>query len=449
MKNEELLQSIRTSFESQNQFRMLAPDSVARGILALCKDEEDEQEQKRCAADMMDLIGDNVPKRQSETVTRSGKKVVTEVPLYSPFFTESMIKEIWARYNEISVSVAHEKRMQDVKNFLDNFKPTISLGEALFRLSFYLIPNTNNLAKSTNCLISFAKNILLGNRNNMLVDSAIMIGGQGKSTVQTGLRFAAEKMGFGFSMCHLPTIQDGVQEVFVKNEICIDDESHFEKLDLDSLNKILDKGIVTIKGKYIKEWSARSTANLLVGTNFLPTDVNSRRYSVRMVDENFRLLDNLGRWTIPGKAGDEFGDSYDRVVEWTTEGWLNLFYYCNKYEIKKQEFRETSFDYSLLYQLKRALKDSASNVACINDVVKYIEQESGDVFNWKVKQAYKNKLFMLANQLNLEIVGERKHNIYSTYDWTAALDIDDDFPQDALEKVYYYYTDNVDFNIKD
>lgn len=449
MRNEELYKSIRTTFESQNQFRMLAPDSVAKGILALCENEEDEQEQKQCAANMMDLIAESVPKRQSETTTRSGKKVVTEIPLYSAFFTESMIKEIWARYNEISVSLAHEKRMQEVKKFLDNYKPNISLGEALFRLSFYLIPNHNNLAKSTNCLISFAKNILLGNRNNMLVDSAIMIGGQGKSTVQTGLRFAAEKMGFGFSMCHLPTIQDGVQEVFVKNEICIDDESHFEKLDLDSLNKILDKGVVTIKGKYIKEWSAKSIANLLVGTNFLPTDVNSRRYSVRMVDENFKLLENLGRWTIPGRYGDEFGDSYNQVVDWTTEGWLALFYYCNKYEIKKQAYKETSFDYGLLYQLKKALNDAASNVACINDLVKFIEQASGDVFTWKVKQAYRNKLFMLANQLNLEIVGERKHNIYSTYDWSAAMEIDDDFPEDSLERVYCYYTKNEDFKIKE
>lgn len=448
MSENDELSKVLVAFESQNQFRMLAPESVAKGVLILCENRDDEHERKQHTANMMDLIASNVPKRVVENVARSGKKVTTEVPLYNPFFTESMIREAEAIYKELVAASSHKLRMEKVKEFLANYKPEISLGEALYRLSFYLIPNHNNLAKSTNHLIAFAKGILLDIRNNMLVDSALLLGGQGKSTVQTGFRRAAEMMGFSTAMCHLPTVQDGVQDVFVKSEICIDDESHFEKLDLDSLNKILDKSTITIKGKYIKEWSARSVANILVGTNFLPTDVNARRYSVRMVDENFKLEQNFGRWDIPGKLGDVFGDSYDKVVEWTTEGWLALFYYCNNYDIKEQSFKETSFDYSLLYQLRKALDNQGTNISNISDLVRSIEQISGDVFNWKVKQTYKNKLFMLANQLKLEVVGERRHNIYNTYDWTAALEIDEEFPADSLERVYCYYTNNVDFNIK-
>lgn len=448
MQNESL-KRIRTSFESQNQFRMLAPESVAQGILALCENSEDENEQKVHAANMMDLIAESVPKRVVETTTRAGKKTVTEVPLYNAYFTEAMIKEFQARYKELSVTVAHEQRMQTVKEFLKEFKPTISLGEALYRLSFYLIPNFNNLAKSTNHLIAFAKNILLDSRNNMLVDSAILLGGQGKSTVQTGLRKATELMGFGCAMCRLPTINDGVQDVFVRNEICIDDESHFERLDLDSLNKILDKSIVTIKGKYIKEWSARSVANVLVGTNFLPTDVNARRYSVRMVDENFKLEQNFGRYGIPGIAGDVFGDSYDKVVEWTTEGWLNLFYYCNKYDIPEIPYKETSFDYSLLYQLKKATDTQGSNVFNINDLVKTMEQVSGEVFDYRTRYSYKNKLFMLATQLKLEIVGERKHNIYNTYDWSAALEIDESMPDNPLDRIHSYFHNRDEFKLEE
>lgn len=447
--NTESFDNIRVAFESQNQFRMLAPESVAKGVLSLCKNRDDEHEQKQHAANMMDLIAANVPKRTQDNTTRSGKRTVQEVPLYNAYFTEAMIKEAQAIYKELYAASSHSDRMQKVKEFLLNFKPTISLGDALYRLSFYLIPNYNNLAKSTNCLVAFAKNILLDTRNNMLVDSALMLGGQGKSTVQTGLRKATEMMGFGCAMCHLPTVQDGVQDVFVNNEICIDDESHFEKLDLDSLNKILDKSTVTIKGKYIKEWSARSVANILVGTNFLPTDVNSRRYSVRMVDENFKLEQNFGKWSIPGVEGDIYGNSYNEAVEWTTEGWLNLFYYCNKYNIPEQRYKETSFDYGLLYQLKRALENQGTNISNINDLVKSIEQVSGDVFNWKVKQSFKNKLFMLATQLKLEVVGERKHNMYNTYDWTNALDIDETFPTDPLEKIYCYYNNNEDFKIKE
>lgn len=447
--DQETFKNIRVTFESQNQFRMLAPDSIAQGILALCKDPDDEQEQKQHAANMMDLIADSVPKRTVENTTRNGKKTTTEVPLYNAYFTEAMIKEFQARYKELAVTTAHANRMEAMRNYLATFKPTISLGESLYRLSFYLIPNFNNLAKSTNCLIAFAKNILLDTRNNMLVDSAILLGGQGKSTVQTGLRRAVEQMGLGCAMCHLPSVNDGVQDVFVRNEICIDDESHFEKLDLDSLNKILDKSTVTIKGKYIKEWSARSVANVLVGTNFLPTDVNARRYSVRMVDENFKLEQNFGRFDIPGTAGDVFGDSYDKVVEWTTEGWLNLFYYCNKYDIPDQPYKETSFDYSLLYQLRKALDAQGSNVSNIMDLVKVIENTNGDIFDWRTKQSYKNKLFMLATQLKLEIVGERKHNMYNTYDWTAALEIDEAIPENPLERIYCYYNNKEEFKIKE
>lgn len=445
--NKDLFDNIKVSFETQNQFRMLAPESVAKGMLALCENEDDELEQKQHAANMMDLILENIPTKTTENVNRLGKRTTTTTPLYNAYFTEAMIKEINARYKELSVSKAHEKRMEAAKNYLLNFKPTISLGEALYRLSFYLICNRNNLAKSTNCLISFTKRMLLGKQNNMLVDSAILLGGQGKSTVQAGLRKAAEIIGFNATMCHLPSVQDGVQDVFVRNEVCIDDESHFERIDYDSLNKILDKSTITIKGKYIKEWSAKSIANILVGTNFLPTDVNARRYSIRMVDENFKLEQNYGSWTIPGNASDTFGNSYEQVVEWTTEGWLNLFYYCNKYDIKEQSYKETSFDYGLLYRIKKALNEQGSNIANISDMLKYFEQLEGTAFDWRTKTNYKNKLFMLANQLKLEVIGEKKRNMFNTYDWTAAMNIDDSTPEDPLERIYCYFHNNEDFKI--
>ena len=438
--------TIKVSFETQNQFRMLAPESVAQGMLLLCENEDDELELKKHAANMMDLIQESVPTRTTDAVNRLGKKTTTTTPAYNAFFSESMIKDINARFKELAVSKAHKKRFEIVKENLLNFKPTISLGEALYRLSFYLIPNDNNLAKSTNNLIAFTERIFQDTQNNMLVDSAMLLGGQGKSTVQNGLRRAAERIGFATAACQLPTYRDGVQEAFVRNEICIDEDSKFEKIDYESLNKILDKSTITIKGKYIKEWSARSIANLLVGTNFLPTDVNARRYAIRMADENFKLEENFGKWEIPGKLGGG-QTSYDAVVDWTTEGWLNLFYYCNKYRIKRQTYQETSFDYGLLYRIKKALNEQGSNVASISDMIKFFEQVEGDRLDWRLRQSFKNKLYMLANQLKLEVVGERKKNMYNTYDWTAALEIDDKPLDDPLERVYCYFHNNPDFDI--
>ena len=441
-------EKIRVSFETLNQFRMMAPESVAKGMLLTCENEADSVNLKQVEADMMDLIVANVPSHTTDSESRSGKKTVTTTPLYNAIFTESMIRDIDARYKELSVSKAHAKRMQAAKEFMLTFKPTISLGEALYRLSYYLIPNENNLAKSTNSLIAFTERIFQDTQNNMLVDSAILLGGQGKSTVQTGLRRAAEQIGFATSSCQLPSYRDGVQEAFVKNEICIDEDSKFEKVDYESLNKILDKSTITIKGKYIKEWCARSIANMLVGTNFLPTDVNARRYAIRMVDETFKLEENFGKWTIPGKVG-ELSISYDEVLDWTTEGWLNLFYYCNKYKIKKQPFKETSFDYGLLYRIKKALDGQGNNVASISDMIKLFENIEGDKLDWRARANYKNKLYMLANQLKLEVVGERKKNMFNTYDWTAALEIDDKPLDDPLERVYCYFHDNPDFDISE
>lgn len=446
--NEKEIENVRVVFDTVNQFQMLAPTSVAQGVLALCEDENNTYRQKEIAADMMDLICNSVPRKTTETTTKTGKKTVTEVPAYNPVFTNEMKKEFEAKYKELLVSKAHEKRLGIVKEFFSTYKPTISLADALYRLSFYLIPNKNNLAKSTNNLISFVKKMFLGQANNLLVDAAILIGGQGKSTIQQGLIRAAQEIGFSSSMCHLPTIQDGVQDVFVKNEVCVDDECRFAKMDYDSLNKILDKSTITIKGKYIKEWQAKSIANILVGTNSMPTDVNARRYSIRMVDENFKLNENYGRWDIPGTAGDNFGSSYEQVVDWTTEGWLNLFYYCNKYDIKEQAYKEMSFDYSILYKIQKALKDQSTNVATISEMIKYLESVEGDSFNFPTRQAYRDKLFILATQLKLDIVGDRKRNMYNTYDWTPALEIDEAIPTDPLETIHCYFHNNPDFNIQ-
>jgi len=438
--------TIKVEFETINQFRILAPKSVAQGMLALVEDDEDFDELDRVKADMMDLIAEHVPMRTIETGSANGKRI-TQVPAYSARFSEQMIRDIDARYKELSVSRAHQRRMANAKEYLLNFKPTISLAEALFRLSFYLIPNKNNLAKSTNNLINFTKRIFEDAQNNILVDSAILLGGQGKSTVQTGLKNAIKTIGLSASSCLLPSVTDGVSEVFVKNELCVDEDSKWERINYEILNKIADKQQITIKGKYIKEWNARSIANIFVGTNFLPTDVNDRRYSIRMVDETFKLEDNFGKWTIPGEVGS-LSTSYALVVDWTTEAWLNLFYYCNKYALKPLEYKEQSFDYNLLYRIKRALSTKDTNVATISEMVSYFEQsDGGEIYNSSTKYTLRNKLFMLAHQLKLAVVGEPKKNMYNTYDWTDALNIDDKSPENPLEFVHCFFYNNPDFQL--
>lgn len=431
---------IKVQFESINQFRMLAPHSVAQGMVAMANDDYDNETLcKENAAKMMDLIASSVPQIEEKRVGKNGKETITSYPAYNATFSEAMLKEIDAEYKTQSVSKSHDKRMKDATNFLNNFKPTIPLGEAIYRLSFYLISNEDNLAKSTNNLISFVKKMLLNQANNMLVDSAILIGGQGKSTVQKGLLQAIETMGLKSSMCHLPSINGGVQEAFVRNEVCIDDETTFHGIDFDSLNKILDKSVVTIKGKYIKEWSAKSTANVLVGTNFLPTDVNTRRYSLRMVDENFKLIENFGRWTIPGTPNDNFGDSYDKVVEWATEGWLNLIWYCNKYDIPELKYKEVGFDYSLQYKIKKATQMMGTNTATIDQMIKAMEQNEDEKFDYRTKNSLRNSLYILANRIKLEKVENHK-NMYSTYDWTPAIHIDEsDLDKDNLETIWTYF----------
>lgn len=431
-------EKIEVSFDSINNFRLMAPYSVAKGMTFLADGEFDNEiKNKKNEAKMMDLIIEKVP-LITETKTIKGRQVEISYPAYKPVFTEAMLKEIDSYYKEFVVGRAHELRMDKVKEYLNNFKPTISLGEALYRVSFYLIANPNNLAKSTNLTIHFVKKMLLGQANNLLVDSALLLGGQGKSTVQKGLIQAAEEIGLNASMCRLPSLRGGTSETYVRNEVCVDDENNFKDIDFDSLNKVLDKSTITIKGKYIKEWTAKSIANIFVGTNYLPTDVNARRYSVRMVDEAFKLVENFGKCEIPGREGDLFGNSYDDVIAWTTEGWKNIFYYCNKYDIKDQEFEEVNFDYGLQYKVAEALRESGVSVSNIHNLVNLIEKTQGVTFDYKSKQHMVDQLFMLANRVNLPKVEPHK-SVYSVYDWSSLSKIDDTIQDNSLEMVWHWF----------
>ena len=93
---EEIADKVVVKFETQNQFRVLAPDSVAQGMLMLCEDENNQDELKRIKAGMMDLICNNVPKITTEQQTSKGVKTQTS-PAYSATFTEPKIKDIDAR----------------------------------------------------------------------------------------------------------------------------------------------------------------------------------------------------------------------------------------------------------------------------------------------------------------------------------------------------------------
>lgn len=430
---QEDLNSVEISFESVNQFRLLAPHSVAKGMLILAEKEgngfDNDIQNKKNAAKMMDIIANHVPNDAIETTNAQGNRITKEFPMYKAIFTEAMIKEIDADYKSLCVDRAHDKRMLQALEFLKAFQPTMSLGEALYRLSFYLIPNAENLKKSTNNLISFVKKMLLNQANNMLVDSAILLGGQGKSTVQKGLINAINTIGLKATMCHLPSLANGTQECFLENEVCIDDETTFKGIDYDSLNKVLDKSIINIKGKYIKEWQGHSIANVFVGTNFLPNDVNARRYSIRMVDENFKLIDNFGNWGIPGVKEDSFGDSYDKVVEWTTEAWINLIWYCNNYDIKPLPYKEIGFDYGLQYKIKKACDVTGTSEFTIDELSKTIQSIEDEQADYKSRQMLKNNLFILANRLKLEKVDEHR-NLYSTYDWADATEFDEALSKD-------------------
>ena len=391
---QEDLNSVEISFESVNQFRLLAPHSVAKGMLILAEKEgngfDNDIQNKKNAAKMMDIIANHVPNDAIETTNAQGNRITKEFPMYKAIFTEAMIKEIDADYKSLCVDRAHDKRMLQALEYLKAFQPTMSLGEALYRLSFYLIPNSENLKKSTNNLISFVKKMLLNQANNMLVDSAILLGGQGKSTVQKGLINAINTIGLKATMC---------------------------------------KSIINIKGKYIKEWQGHSIANVFVGTNFLPNDVNARRYSIRMVDENFKLIDNFGNWGIPGVKEDSFGDSYDKVVEWTTEAWINLIWYCNNYDIKPLPYKEIGFDYGLQYKIKKACDVTGTSEFTIDELSKTIQSIEDEQADYKSRQMLKNNLFILANRLKLEKVDEHR-NLYSTYDWADATEFDEALSKD-------------------
>ena len=96
--NQSIPENIKTSFETANEFRMLAPLSVAQGMVLMAdNDYENENNQRQNAAYMMDLIANNVPQIEETKTSKSGKKTVESYNKYSPVFTEAMIKEIEAK----------------------------------------------------------------------------------------------------------------------------------------------------------------------------------------------------------------------------------------------------------------------------------------------------------------------------------------------------------------
>lgn len=118
---------------------MLAPYSVAKGMLALGDGTENEIQQKKNASKIMNLILDNIPTVKFQERNKSGKVVTMEQPAYKASFSDNMIKEAEAYYNQLSVTRAHKKRMSSLDSFFKNYTPTISLGEALYRLSLQVV----------------------------------------------------------------------------------------------------------------------------------------------------------------------------------------------------------------------------------------------------------------------------------------------------------------------
>lgn len=420
--------NITVVFENYAMFRSLAPRSVAEILVYYNIDRNIDN------GALYDIgLG-----RAINVLEESVPRVAGGAPLYKSFFTDAMRNEVLSIYNTLWVKQAHSKRIKIAKSYLKSFNPTITLNEALYRLSFYLIPDDNNLAKSTKLLIDFASKILKDRPNNILVDSAINFGGQGKSLVQDGLVSAIEQIGLSGGYCDLPTYGNGVQAAFAHNEVCVVTDTKFSRLDDEAINNISDKKQITIKGKYVKEWQAKSIANILIGTNFLPVDLNRRRYSVRMLDNTFLLEDHYGNFDIP--------NTFEEVFAWVKEAWLNLIYYTYTYDLTSLSYQEKSFDYNLLGRIQQVLEDSPEKLGIfsVDGMIKAFETLDDRKFDNNTFQYYKFNLGSLVRQLKLKPVAtksKRKLSFYYVdYDWNSVIDIaEDDETKNGLEYVYNWF----------
>ena len=118
-----------------------------------------------------------------------------------------------------------------------------------------------------------------------------------------------------------------------------------------------------------------------------------------------------------------------KVVEWTTEAWINLIWYCNNYDIKPLPYKEIGFDYGLQYKIKKACDVTGTSEFTIDELSKTIQSIEDEQADYKSRQMLKNNLFILANRLKLEKVDEHR-NLYSTYDWADATEFDEALSKD-------------------
>ena len=103
--------------------------------------------------------------------------------------------------------------------------------------------------------------------------------------------------------------------------------------------------------------------------------------------------------------------------------------------------------YSLQYKIRRACEMAGIYEMKIDDLIKAMERNEEEKFDYKTKQSLRNQLYICANRLQLPKVETHK-NMFSVYDWTIATHIDEtDIGRDNLEKTYCWFHNEDRFQV--
>lgn len=246
---------------------------------------------------------------------------IEETPNFNVEFTTAWRDRIKAGVQEYRTIIKKEISKKAFDTLTSNilYNDLTRMGHSLYMTGgFYLYPVENNLKSSTKHLLCWIRMMSYNRPNSILCDIAKNSGGQGKSTVHNALIDACSELSISASKGqYLPNGQ--TCPVYADSLIVNIEDTNWYGCRYEDLNNLADKSLFTVKGKYVKEYTTSSIANIVVSANHRPADSNQRRYAIREV------------WSALGNVTDfldsdelPYDNDYDKFYADIVKAWKYL-----------------------------------------------------------------------------------------------------------------------------
>ena len=363
-------------------------------------------------------ICDSIPTVDKETTDKNGNKSIKKIKtIKAPLLSIATMSKI---EHAFETTIIYKDDLKSLNEWHKSYKPTKSLVESLYPLSYSYFNTNKNVINSTYNILSWCKGLYDNSApNGILIDVAKCTGGQGKNISQNALKKFLDSINYSHADSNFPNNNNSfTSDVWAMNSLVVVQDAKFNNLNYELINSIVDKENYTINKKGIQEYCARSHANIYTGTNFFPTDANDRRWLIRNLDSNKVAQDFLGMHGLP--------DKIEKFKDYLSECWANVIYYAKDYDIAylndKRDFSATD-DADYVEYIREACEAYSSTTVSISMIWRNFKGAHENIYTEAMKFSFTNTIKNIAKHNNI------KKNIHHGYngniDWSAI--ITDDF----------------------